>query len=532
MNRRKASITASLFFILAFLTCIATLSASEMGDFTADVAIATTPLHEWMPSITYNPIENEFLVLWHTTGVREEGGGNMYSVHAQRISPDGELLGDSFSPIESYGPERRILPRAAHNPFTNQYMVSLAKGQELTEWDPFITLLAHDGAPLYGPVPLSEEPTKANHVSIVFNPLRRQYLVTYNDSRNGVANVYRVIVDEGGTIVKEDLAITNAINLPDGGRINSYPCYNAKDDTYLINWEDFRYGNTWQDPGNIYGALLDGEGNILVEDIPMVDDAGKEDEGDQRVQSIVYNPDRNEFLASWWDSSPSLEGSSGVVGRIINADGAPEGPEFVVADGPGSQSFPHLVYVKDNQMYFAVWDDTRNQNPDAEEANEDIYAKWLSSAGEPVGSDIPVCIVERSQTYSEVAYNPVMNRFLIVWRDEVEEEVWEEGGSGHVVESGGNVMGRIYGQPSFISGRVVEEDTAGPVEDAMVVVMGPSFPSFLKTNIGGWFNIAEDAQKPGSYLIVVFKLGYRLVMRRVDYQGEHQQAEIEMHKWW
>ena len=41
-----------------------------MGDLTVDIEIATTPLHEWMPSITYNPIDNEFLVLWHTTGVR------------------------------------------------------------------------------------------------------------------------------------------------------------------------------------------------------------------------------------------------------------------------------------------------------------------------------------------------------------------------------------------------------------------------------------------------------------------------------
>jgi len=63
-------ILCSLFcFILPAMS-----SAAEMGDLTIDIAIATTPLHEWMPSITYNPIDNEFLVLWHTTGAREEGG--------------------------------------------------------------------------------------------------------------------------------------------------------------------------------------------------------------------------------------------------------------------------------------------------------------------------------------------------------------------------------------------------------------------------------------------------------------------------
>jgi hypothetical protein len=533
MRNRKDLIKTSTFFILSFLILLTTSSASEMGDISIDIEIATTPLHEWMPSITYNPVDNEFLVLWHTTGVREVGGERMYSVHAQRISPNGELLGEPFSPIESYGPERRILPRAAHNPFTNQYMVCLSRGQEITDWDPFITLLASDGSSLYGPVPLSVEPTKSNHANIVFNSKRRQYLVVYNDSRNNVANVYGVIVGEDGTIIKEDFAITKAVESTDGGRINAYPCYNPKDDTYLINWEDFRNASDWRDPGDIYGALLDGDGTIRENDIPMVDDYRKDDEGDQRVQNIVYNPHRNEFLASWWDSSPSLQGGGGVVGRIINADGIPEGSDYVVADALGFQSFPHLVYVEDKKMYFAVWDDNRNETPDTEGENEDVYAKWLHSTGEPVASaDIPICTEERNQGYSEVAYNPVMNRFLIVWRDEVAEEVLEEGGSGHVVESGGNVMGKIYGLPSFLTGRVVEQTTGSPVEDALTVVIGPSFPSLIKTNIGGWFNIAENAQTTGTYLIMAFKLGYHINVEFVNYEGKPLQSMLEMTRWW
>jgi hypothetical protein len=251
------------------------------------------------------------------------------------------------------------------------------------------------------------------------------------------------------------------------------------------------------------------------------------------VQNIVYNPDRNEFLASWWDSSPSLEGGGGVRGRIINSDGIPEGSDYVVADAPGFQSFPHLVYVEDRQMYFAVWDDNRNENPETEGENEDVYANWLDSAGEPVGSaDIPICIEERNQGYSEVAYSPVMDRFLIVWRDEVEEEVLEEGGSGHVVESGGNVMGKIYGLPSFLTGRVVEQNTGSPVEDAFVIVLGPSSPSLKKTNIGGWFNITENKQTKGTYLIMVFKFGYHITIESVNYEDEPSKPMLEMKRWW
>ena len=178
--------------------------AGNMGDFATDVEISATALHEWMPSVTYNPAENEFLVLWHTTGVREEGGENMYSLHGRRVDPDGQFVGSLLAPIKSIGPERRILPRAAYNTFTGNYMVAFIMGQEITEWDPFITIINSAGDTVYEPFSIAENLTKANHPSIAFNSKRRQYLVTYNDSRNGNADVFGVILAEDGSIVKED----------------------------------------------------------------------------------------------------------------------------------------------------------------------------------------------------------------------------------------------------------------------------------------------------------------------------------------
>ena len=116
-----------------------------MGELGIDLEISATSLHEWMPSVTYNPVDNEFLVLWHTTGVRETGGEVLYSLHGRRYDADGKSVGEHVYPVSSIGPERRILPRAAHNHFNNQYMVSFIMGQDITEWDPFITIMDHDG---------------------------------------------------------------------------------------------------------------------------------------------------------------------------------------------------------------------------------------------------------------------------------------------------------------------------------------------------------------------------------------------------
>jgi hypothetical protein len=454
----------------------------------------------------------------------------LYSLHGKRFDPDGVVLGEPLSPLPSIGPERRILPRAAHNHFINQYMVAFVMGQEVTEWDPFMTIMNYDGSPLHEPMPLSEQLTKANHPSIAFNSVRRQYLIVYNDSRNGTADIFGIILDETGNIIKQDFPVNASI----GDQINAYTCYNPTDDTYLVNWEDFRHVSQWMELSDIYGALLDGGGTVIAPDIPMCDDHGMPDEGDQRHNNIAYNPDKNEFFVSWTDTRPSLD-NVGAAGRFIKADGVPAGPDFTVADAPGSQIFPHAVYVQNRKQYFVIWDDSRYDAPDTnwrEAKNRDTYAAWLSDSGEPAGPDIAIGIKEGVQRYSDLAYNPLMNRFLIAWRDEVDEEVLSEGdpSGGHITESGGNIMGKMYGAPSFLTGRIVDKETGSPIDGTRVLIMGPGMPIIETTNIGGWFNIQDKNQRQGTYVVIAYKTGYRTGFRTATYQGKAVKTTIELKK--
>ncbi len=530
MRKKRLTVCALALVVVAGLQRPALSSEKGMGTLDIDMAISTTVFHEWMPSITYNAVDNEFLVLWHTTGVREAGGENEYSLHARRISGDGVLLGEPITLLDASSPGKKILPEAAHNAFTNQYMVSFCKQQAASGWDPFVMLIKNDGTVLSSPIAVSEQPTNANHPSIVFNPVRKQYLVAYNDSRNGNHDVFAAILDEQGSVVKEDFAICTA----PGEQQNPFICYNHKDDTYLLNWEDFRHVKTWTDPGDIYGALLDGEGNALVDSIAMVDDYGKQDGGGQWLNNIAYNPDRNEFLASWMDARPTMAGV-GIVGRIIGRDGNPAGHDFVIADdGPWVQFWHQMVYLPGRRVYFAVWQDGRNDDPGTpllQPVNADIYAGWLNPAGKRLGADIPICTEEKNQQYAVAAYSPLMDRLLIAWRTELEEEVPGGGGSGHITESGGNVMGKLYGVPSFLTGRVVDEKTGAPVENARLLIIGPPLPEIRKTNVGGWWNIARNSQRNGKYIILVAKRNYYVAMDSVDYEGEPLTKTIEINTW-
>jgi hypothetical protein len=526
MKNGKYILTVAVFSVILLTLASNKCLAEGMIDLYSDIDISSTTLHEWMPNPEYNSIDNEFLVLWHSTGVREEGGENMYSLHAQRVSSNGKLLGEPLSPVPDAGTERRLTPRAVYNPFKNQYMVAFVMGRELSDWDPFVIILDHDGSAISDAIALSEDPGRQNHITISFNSIRREFLVAYNDSRNGNADIFGVIVDEDGSIVREEFIITSA----EGDQINPQSCYNSTDDTYLFNWEDFRHVTVWTEPANVYGALLDGDGNVMVNDIAMVEDYGMEDERDQRHNKAVYNPDKNEFLACWMDSSLS-KNEVDVYGRIYNADGTPAGQAFKLIDGPGAQVFPEISYIKEKKMHFATWDDSRNDDPDTywrDTVNWDTYAKWINSSGESVGADFPVIVKERNQRYGRSSYNPLMDRMLIVWRDEVDEEVLAAGGSGHIVESGGNIVGKIHGTPAFIIGRVVEQGTGNPVENAKAVIIGFTLPVIKTTNTGGWFNIAKTRQPEGTYFMIIYKSGYAMAVESITYTGDPIELTVEI----
>ena len=157
----------------------------------------------------------------------------------------------------------------------------------------------------------------------------------------------------------------------------------------------------------------------------------------QVVPGIAHNSKHNEFLVAWTDSRPSLD-EGGVIGRLINADGTPKGPDFVIADGPGSQGTPKMVYVKKANKYFIVYS-----------SNSDIYARWLKPDGRPSGKEILIYAAPGEQTLPMVAYSPVKKRFLIAWRDENAPGDFEPAGPGAPMapEVKADVRGAIYGSP-------------------------------------------------------------------------------------
>jgi hypothetical protein len=640
--KRKELFTFVVFCLSVFLILVSGIcSAVNYEILDTGIAISTTPRHEWNPWVEYNAVDDEFLIIWNTSGILRDDctAGDDYectksfqSIEATRISPDGNILEKPIiSPAK--GPLENVswiaMPRISYNRFRNEYMgifhmsgdtcvqchdrnpqtgqpepadiskciichpgdnpglCNLAKFHDPGKGASCLTCHADctGGSPPAPPTPhpdncigchkvndihyqightsygnelyemridnngivmteperLYKTPSSAGHPIMTFNSVRKQYLIANNDTffTKQYDNV-GFIVDEDGKVIRGPLQIGEG----EWSHFLYYVVHNPIDDTYFIPFEDFRHasGAWYFGPNDIYAALLDGEGNTLA-DFPVIEDTA-EGEYEQWYPCVAHNPDRNEFFVVWFDERPIFK-DGGIVGRIFNSDGTPKGEPFVVVDESGSQGDMALVYVQKEKRYFMVWQDSRNYVPKPDDPpskrENDIYGSWLDENGLPVGNEIVIYEGEGDQSMPQMAYSPVTDRFLITWWDlnapEDYKPVPGEFGAFEEINSvpmgiivAGNVGGAIYGIQSFLTVRVVDQDTGTPVEDARVIVFGLGLLKMETTSIGGWCNLPKDSQRNGSYFILVQKERYRVAFKNELYSGIPLKTLIEIKK--
>jgi len=91
------------FMLIVFLASPARAGWDNMEVLEYNFDISATQRYEWYPYTDYNSMENEFMVVWRTSGMLriDCGSGDDYecknsfqSIHGQRVSPEGVLLGE------------------------------------------------------------------------------------------------------------------------------------------------------------------------------------------------------------------------------------------------------------------------------------------------------------------------------------------------------------------------------------------------------------------------------------------------------
>jgi len=99
-----------------------------------------------------------------------------------------------------------------------------------------------------------------------------------------------------------------------------------------------------------------------------------------------------------------------IKGAIVTSSGSVS--DFTICSATNIQADPCVVYDSDHSKFLVVWEDGRSGTN-----NYDIYGRFFSTSGSPIGSEI--AFVQRSNVQCEpwVVYDKINDHFMIVWEE-------------------------------------------------------------------------------------------------------------------
>lgn len=152
--------------------------------------------------------------------------------------------------------------------------------------------------------------------------------------------------------------------------------------------------------------------------------------------AVAYDQNRDRFLTTWTDYRNKESTELDIYGRIVDAGGKPVTGDFPISKAKRGQSISAVAFDPLSNRYLVVWNDWRN----AISTDSDIYGQLVNADGTLYGADFIIAGGRFSKKRPAVKFDPVRRRFLVVWADARDNKV--EKLYGRFVDSTGTHLGR------------------------------------------------------------------------------------------
>ncbi len=163
---------------------------------------------------------------------------------------------------------------------------------------------------------------------VVFDSVNRRFLIVWEDNHSGLSfDVYARLLDSSGTL-GDEIVVSSA----DRSQRKPKVAFDTANEAYLVVWQDDRSANDV----DLYGQRIAADGTIRGLNFPVAE-AG----GNQANPAVVFDAANRRFLVVWEDSR---SGESDLYARHLNADGTPDGSDFVVSSAGDDQIAPCAAY--------------------------------------------------------------------------------------------------------------------------------------------------------------------------------------------
>lgn len=198
------------------------------------------------------------------------------------------------------------------------------------------------------------------------------------------------------------------VSVRDSLQSNPVIAYNNIHDQFLTVWSDIRYKS--KTDVDIYGRILDARGKVITADIPI-----SVAKGGQARSAIAFDHINSRYLVVWTDWRNAAHIDSDIYGQFIGHDGRLIGKNFSISSRRISQKQPAVAFDPDNKRFLVAWKDDR------ENKLEKLFARFIDADGRLIGKEFAVARGEGKQDRPSLKYDYKRKRFLVVWRDIVDE---------------------------------------------------------------------------------------------------------------
>ena len=364
---------------------------SNRGEFLgASFPLVATPVFQTYPDAAYDDLQRH-LVVWQDN---RNATATDYDIYGQIVDITGALQSINFS--ISGAARDQYFPAVASD--TRDGFLVIWQDSRHGNWDIYGQRVSNEGMLSNGDLEISTAPSDQCFPALAYSSDGDEYLIVWQDHRNGNWNIYGRCVSSDGSR-GDSFPITVA---PDNQERPDV-VYNSVNDEYLVVWQDYRHGN-W----DIYGRQVSGQCSLPGDEFVISQEYER-----QWYPALAYNSNENQYLAVWWDNRNATGGD--IYGQQLSPEGELLGAALTISDAQGPQWFPDVAYSSFDNEYLVVWEDYRNPTG----TTSDVYGQRIASGGEMQGDNFPISRVLDNQRYPALAYNNGLeDQCLVVWQDD------------------------------------------------------------------------------------------------------------------
>ncbi|MFO0755367.1 MAG: MopE-related protein [Byssovorax sp.] len=268
------------------------------------------------------------------------------------------------------------------------------------DYEIFVSILGEDGAKKFPDTQITSAPGFSVNPALAWN--KNEFLVVWQDDRDGLFNLYAQRVSPDSKPIGENLALTDAGST---GLGNESPSIAVGAKGVGISWF----------VGDALNKLVQFQvfspdlTTTITPPILLTDGSTK-----TRSPTVVWNKDR--YVISWFDITAP---SKAIYATAVDESGVIVVPTKAISNpGPFRSRYPYLRPLGDRLL--AVYSDDRDQNDGYE-----LYSRMISADLEPLSPEQRLTNAKKDSIYPIPAFGPEGNVGILFRDDRLQEQdVW------------------------------------------------------------------------------------------------------------